>query len=186
MPFPSAPARPEHIPDPEITLRVRVFMLPSFWGELSHMIQKPVRCACREPKTSTTRDLVRHIWKKQQEKNWPRLQRIWRRFRFTEMLTGWLPILRRSCDCFRHGISRKLTDYGVQRLSIIAARQRDSGSRTDPGNVKPVIWQHASAGRSLPQAIGGSNIIKGRRAMFRKRETSYSMTGYSRTKSTTI
>ena len=33
---------------------------------------------------------------------------------------------------------------------------------------------------------GGSNTIKGRKAMFRKRETSYSMTGYSRTKNTTI
>ena len=94
--------------------------------------------------------LVRHIWKKQQEKYWPRLQRIWRRLRFTEMLMGWRPIFRRLCDCFRHGISRKLTGYGVRHLSTIAAQQRDSRSRTDPRNVKPVIWQHALAGRSLP------------------------------------
>ena len=98
----------------------------------------------------SNRSLVRHIWKKQQEKYWPRLQRIWRRLRFTEMLMGWRPIFRRLCDCFRHGISRKLTGYGVRHLSTIAAQQRDSRSRTDPRNVKPVIWQHALAGRSLP------------------------------------
>ena len=74
---------------------------------------------------------------------------IWRRFRFTEMLMGWLPILRRLCDCFRHGISGKLTGYGVRRLSIIAARQRDSKSRSDLRSVKPVIWLDALAGKSL-------------------------------------
>jgi len=31
---------------------------------------------------------------------------------------GWPPILRRLCDCFRHGISGKPTGYGVRRLSI--------------------------------------------------------------------
>ena len=45
---------------------------------------------------------------------------------------------------------KELTGYGVRRLSIIAAWQRDSKSRTDQRNVKPVIWLHALAGRSLP------------------------------------
>ena len=67
----------------------------------------------------------------------------------SEMLMGWLPILHRLCDCFQHGISRKLTGYGVRRLSIIAARQRDSKSRSDLRSVKPVIWLDALAGKSL-------------------------------------
>jgi predicted DNA-binding protein (MmcQ/YjbR family) len=48
----------------------------------------------------------------------------------------------------------------VRHLYIIAAEKRDSKSRTAPEDVKPVIWQPASAGRNLPSAIRGWNTIK--------------------------
>ena len=101
-------------------------------------------------------------------------------------MTGCRPILRRLCDCFRRGASRKRTGYGARRLCIIAARKRDSRFRTDPMNAKPVIWRHASVGRNLPSTISGLNTIEARKSLFRKRETLSFMTEYSRTESTII